>query len=40
MKDFLIEFLKDILTSESNGIKLSFLFKMPPTVLRKKMLLI
>lgn len=36
MGDLPIEFLKDILTSESNGIKLSFLFKMPPTVLREK----
>lgn len=36
MKNVPIEFLKDILTSESNGIKLSFLFKMPPTVLREK----
>lgn len=41
MRNFPIEFLKDVLTSESNGIKLSFLFKMSPTVLReKKMLLI
>lgn len=30
MQDFPIEFLKDILTSESNGIKLSFLFKNTP----------
>lgn len=36
MRDFSIESLKDILTSEGNGIKLSFLFKMPPTVLREK----
>lgn len=36
MGDFSIEFLKDILTSECNGIKLSFLFKIPPTVLRGK----
>lgn len=33
---FLFEFLKDILTGKSNGIKLSFLLKMPPAVLREK----
>lgn len=39
---FSYEFLKDILTSESNGIKLSFLFKNAPnsSEREKKMLLI